>query len=69
MAGRRGLSQDRATAHELYSRFWLTTGDGTEAGYHTRKAIELYKEWGATSVASHLERSHPALFQTQSKAR
>ena len=60
MSGRRGLSQDRASAHELFSNFWLSMGDTNQAEYHGTKAFELYKEWGAFAVASHLEQNHEA---------
>jgi hypothetical protein len=30
MAGRRGLLQDRAKAHELFSGFWTSIGDTKE---------------------------------------
>lgn len=48
-AGRRGLAQDRALAHERYGEHLARLGPHRiqDADFHFREAVQLYQEWGA----------------------
>jgi hypothetical protein len=48
-AGRRGLTQDRALAHERYGEHLHRLGNEQiqDAQFQISEAIKLYEEWGA----------------------
>lgn len=55
-AGRRGLVQDQALAHERYAEHLLRLKGGhrSDADFHRREAIKLYEEWGAHAKVERL---------------
>ena len=57
-AGRRGLVQDQALAHERYAEhLWrLKGGHGSDANFHRREAIKLFEEWGAHAKVERLRK-------------
>jgi hypothetical protein len=48
-AGRRGLTQDRALAHERYGEHLARIGQerDQDAEFQIAEAVKLYEEWGA----------------------
>eukprot|EP00977_Amphora_coffeiformis_P001619 scaffold310_cov168-Amphora_coffeaeformis.AAC.14 len=58
---RGGFLQNGAVANERYGDFLLDQQDRTEAAHRYRKAVECYKEWGATGVVKRLSRRHQDL--------
>jgi hypothetical protein len=69
-AGRRGLTQDRALAHELFGEHLsrLGTVQYTEdAVFHLREAIKLYSEWGANAKVRLLSGKHKEILTPQTK--
>lgn len=48
-AQRRGLTQDRALAHERFAEHFVRLGASyrKEAAHHMAEALRLYEEWGA----------------------
>ena len=54
LAGRWGLVNDRALAHERFGDHCMRQGDEENAKYHYSSALGLCKEWGAHAVAEKL---------------
>ena len=60
-AGRRGLTQDRALAHERYAQHLHQLGDAQEGDFQLREAVKLYDEWGARAKVKQLRELYPKL--------
>lgn len=57
LAGRWGLTNDHALAHERFGDYALRIGDENDARYHYSLALSLYGEWGAASKFEQLQSS------------
>jgi predicted ATPase len=57
LAGRWGLTNDHALAHERFGDYALRIGDENDARYHYSLALSLYGEWGAASKVEQLQSS------------
>jgi hypothetical protein len=69
-AGRRGLSQDQALAHELFGEHLIRLGSSEhsqDAEFHLGQAIKLYAEWGAHAKVRLMEEKHQNFLAPQGK--
>jgi hypothetical protein len=62
-AGRRGLTQDRALAHERYGEHLARIGNerDQDAEFQMAEAVKLYEEWGAYAKVQLMSRQYQAL--------
>jgi hypothetical protein len=62
-AGRRGLTQDRALAHERYGEHLARLGPDhqPDAEFQIGEAIKLYEEWGAHAKVRRMRKAHERL--------
>ena len=67
-AGENRFVHDEALANELFSRFWMKSGDDRIAGIFMREARSLYHRWGAGAKVHHLESMYPEWFVDVSSA-
>ena len=69
-AGRRGLSQDQALAHELFGEHLSRLGSAEhsqDAEFHLGQAIKLYAEWGARAKVRLMEEKHQQFLAPRGK--
>lgn len=59
-AGRSGLTQDFALAHERFGEYLARRGPDyvQDAEHHLKEAIKLYTEWGALAKARQVQNEH-----------
>lgn len=60
-ASRAGFLQDSALSSLLYARMYIQHGDEESAKVHLNTSINLFREWGAVSVADSIIRRHTSL--------
>lgn len=62
-AGRRGLTQDQALAHECFADHFRRRGlnYSKDAEYHLTEALKLYEEWGAHAKVEQLQARYDSL--------
>ena len=61
LAGRWGHLNDHALSYERHADHCLRFGNTEEAAYNYKRALELYREWGAFAKAEQLESEHSKL--------
>jgi hypothetical protein len=70
-AGRRGLTQDRALAHERYGEHLARLGQdrGQDAEFQIAEAVKLYEEWGAYAKVQLMSRKYQTLLSPPTEIR
>jgi hypothetical protein len=69
-SGRRGLTQDRALAHELLGEHYARLGNvelAQDAEFHLGEAIKLYGEWGAHAKVRLMKEKHEKILSPPSE--
>ncbi|MBN1532989.1 MAG: PAS domain S-box protein, partial [Spirochaetes bacterium] len=63
-AGKNGYVQDEALANKLAAQFYLQQGNIDSARKHMERAYRLFNEWGAASIAFHIEMKYGDLIRS-----
>ena len=58
LAGRWGHLNDHALSYQRHGDHCLRVGNNDEAAYNYKRALELYREWGALAIVDMLESEH-----------
>lgn len=68
VAGRHEITHEKALAHELAARFYLSRGRKKVARVYLEEARSGYSRWGARAKVEQLERQYPELLRAPTQA-